>query len=78
MGLLYCIVQLNYVSLLPELKQSVLPAGDWKDGLVARYGKDAQPHFKRACRTVFPGANGIYVDYMEIAVGEQLRMAIMK
>lgn len=65
----------SLLSLLPHI-----PTGDWNDGLVARDGKDGQPHFTRACWTTFPGVentwHGTYVDYMDIVVGEKLRTGI--
>ncbi|EAW10802.1 uncharacterized protein ACLA_052750 [Aspergillus clavatus NRRL 1] len=63
----------SLLSILPEI-----PPGDWNDGLVARDTNNGQPFF--ASRTQFPSVShrwhGIYVDYLDIVVGEKLRTGI--
>lgn len=65
----------SLISLLPPI-----PTGDWNDGLIAKNEEDGQPHFARACRTVFPGVKNTwhetYVDYIDIVVGKKLRTGI--
>ncbi|KAH2761566.1 hypothetical protein KXW10_000388 [Aspergillus fumigatus] len=65
----------SLLSILPSF-----PPGDWNDGLVARDTNSGQPFFARASRTQFPSVrhrwHGIYVDYLDIVVGEKLRTGV--
>lgn len=65
----------SLLSILPDF-----PPGDWNDGLVARDTNSGQPFFARTSRTQFPSVrhrwHAIYVDYLDIVVGEKLRTGI--
>jgi hypothetical protein len=58
------------------------PPGDWNDGLVARDTNSGQPFFTCASRTQFPSVrhrwHEIYINYLDIMVGEKLRTGIYK
>ncbi|KAL4891610.1 alpha-galactosidase A precursor [Aspergillus ambiguus] len=65
----------SLASILPEL-----PPGDWNDGLVAKDINDGRPHFASVNLTQFPGVQNtwhtVYVDYLDLSIGRQLRTGI--